>query len=220
MIVYRAPPESLPVGRFVRLQRLHPLLGERAGVRASHLPNCILYLPLKAAFRPQTVDTLNRYTARPYHNWDLLDRFFPQFNGSDARFRNQAPAQSDQTEAGAYFLAVSRLASQSRDCVWPSRSVSIFPLMVSPVILPLYLAVTLLPWDSRVTVNEISSALTLPFSIGLSVAAPWRPAAARVPVSFSPSCFSLSVVFRSGPPSLPGMLQVQVPVESPLVSWA
>jgi len=67
MIVYRAQPESLPVGRFLRLPRLHPLLGERAGVRASHLPNCILYLPLKPALRPQTVYTLNRYLPAGRH---------------------------------------------------------------------------------------------------------------------------------------------------------
>src|SRR6185369_14030144 len=42
-----------------------------------------------------------------------------------------------------YFFSVSRLASQSRDWAWPFRSVSILPLIESPLILPLYLAVNL-----------------------------------------------------------------------------
>jgi len=37
------------------------------------------------------------------------------------------------------------LASQSRERVWPSRSVSTLPLMVLPLTLPLYFAVNLLP---------------------------------------------------------------------------
>src|SRR5437867_9045898 len=47
-----------------------------------------------------------------------------------------------------YFFSVSRFASQSRDWGWPFRSVSTFPLIESPLILPLYLAVSLFPLTS------------------------------------------------------------------------
>src|SRR5439155_7541117 len=48
----------------------------------------------------------------------------------------------------SYFFSVSRLASQSRDWASPFRSNSIFPLMLSPLILPLYFWVNLFPLNS------------------------------------------------------------------------
>src|SRR5439155_6773821 len=118
-----------------------------------------------------------------------------------------------------YFFSVSRFASQSRG-VWPSRPVSILPLIESPLILPLYLAVILFPWTSRVTSKEISSPLSLPSEIATSLLWPPRPGADRVPVTFSPSSFNFRVLFRSGPPLRPGVLHVQVPVGSAFLSWA
>src|SRR5881394_1756776 len=119
-----------------------------------------------------------------------------------------------------YFFSVSRLASQSRDWAWPFRSVSILPLIESPLILPLYLAVNLFPWTSRVTANEISSPLSLPSEISTSLFWPPRPGADSVPDTFSPSTFNLRVLFRSGPPFRPGVVHVQVPPGSDFLSWA
>src|SRR6266545_2965927 len=56
-----------------------------------------------------------------------------------------------ETHLSSFAFAASRFASQSRDCAWPSRSNSILPLIVSPLILPLYFVVTLFPLNSRVT---------------------------------------------------------------------
>src|SRR5438128_10251139 len=119
-----------------------------------------------------------------------------------------------------YFFSVSRFASQSRDWVWPFRSVSILPLIESPLILPLYLAVSLFPWTSRVTAKEISSPLSLPSEIATSLPCPPRPGADSVPVTLSPSSFNFRVLFRSGPPLRPGWLHVHVPVGSAFLSWA
>src|SRR4029077_9354337 len=65
------------------------------------------------------------------------------------------PAQGVGSRSGADY-SFSRLASQSRDSALPSRSNSILPLMVSPVILPEYLVVNFWPFRSRVTVKDTS----------------------------------------------------------------
>src|SRR5262249_29427526 len=66
-----------------------------------------------------------------------------------------------------YFLASSRLASQSRDIgALPSpRSTSTLPLMLSPEILPVYLETNLPACVSRVTEKLRSSPMTLASSI-------------------------------------------------------
>src|SRR5262245_37183054 len=119
-----------------------------------------------------------------------------------------------------YFFSVSRFASQSRDWVSPFRSNSILPLIESPLILPLYLEVILFPWTSRVTAKESSSPLSLPSEIVTSLLWPPRPGADRVPVTLSPSSFSLRVLFRSGPPFRPGVVHVHVPEGSAFLSCA
>src|SRR6185369_14580852 len=81
-----------------------------------------------------------------------------------------------------------RVPSHSRVCQSPDQSDSTFPLTVSPVILPLYLAVTFRPSRSRITLKVISSSAILPSWIGVSFSL--RTVA---PVSLSPSCLSLSV---------------------------
>src|SRR5262249_5859664 len=86
----------------------------------------------------------------------------------------------------------SRFASPSPVCSWPSRSNFASPLIVSPLSLPWYVNTTLLPPNSRVTLNDTASPVTLPSSI--SVSAPCRPVI--VPVSFSPCCLSFSVVSK------------------------
>ncbi|MDB6065884.1 MAG: hypothetical protein JWR26_2092 [Pedosphaera sp.] len=102
-----------------------------------------------------------------------------------------------------------RLASQSRELGVPLRSVSTLPLMESAVTFPLYLEVTELPLNSRVTLKEISSPFNLPSEISVSVPAlPPRPGAVMVPVTLSPSAFNFIVITRSGPPLRPGVLQV------------
>src|SRR5262245_24940693 len=68
----------------------------------------------------------------------------------------------------AGFSPLSRFASQSREFVWPLASVSIFPLIVSPSSLPLYLETTVLPLRSRFTVNASTPSLKLASSILVS----------------------------------------------------
>src|SRR5438132_2046302 len=94
------------------------------------------------------------------------------------------PSRRDRAWAAVRTdYSFSRLASQSRDCVLPSRSNSILPLMVSPLILPEYLVVNFCPFRSRVTVNETSPSLSLASSIVVSSLL--RPMMA--PVNLSPS---------------------------------
>src|ERR1051325_11707784 len=64
--------------------------------------------------------------------------------------------------APSYF---SRLASQSRDCSSPLRVNVDLPLIESPATLPVYFWVTEFPLNSRVTLKEISSPLTLPLEM-------------------------------------------------------
>src|SRR4051812_31841727 len=107
--------------------------------------------------------------------------------------------------ADSYFESLFRLASQSRDRDSPFRSNSDFPLIVSPLILPLYLVTNLFPLFSRVTVKEMVSPLIFASSISVSVL--FRPEI--LPVSLSPSCFSFRVVSRLCP-FWPEKLQVHV----------
>src|SRR5215472_17003124 len=81
-----------------------------------------------------------------------------------------------------------RAPSQSRVCQSPDQSDSTLPLTVSPVILPLYLAVTFRPSRSRMTLKVISSPAILPSRIWVSFSL-----RTVTPVSLSSSCFSLSV---------------------------
>ena len=87
--------------------------------------------------------------------------------------------------------------------------------MVSPSSLPLYLIVISLPLNSRVTWNEtLPSFSTLP---SLMSASP--PKDSSLPVSFSPSCLTLSVLVTSSP-FCRWNFQVQVPVASTFLSSA
>src|SRR5258706_13986743 len=67
--------------------------------------------------------------------------------------------------------AFSRFASQSRGSpsAWPSRVVSILPLIVSPSSFPLYLETIFIPLRSRVVVKASTPSLKLASSILVSV---------------------------------------------------
>src|SRR5262249_54919624 len=101
---------------------------------------------------------------------------------------------------------LARLASQSRLWGWPPRSVSIFPLRVSPLTLPVYLVVVFCPLRSRVTLKETSPSLYLASSIAVS----WLFRPTMAPVNLSPSSFNLSVVSRVWPPCMTDHFQVPV----------
>src|SRR5664280_2013432 len=119
-------------------------------------------------------------------------------------------------------FGITRLASQGRDCVSPSLSNSILPLMTSLLTLPEYFEVMVLPPNSRVTVKETSPPAILPSLISVSTISPPRRGEDTVPVTFSPSTLRTSLLVRSGPPLRPGTLQVQMPVASGFFSsaWA
>src|ERR1043166_6277471 len=109
-----------------------------------------------------------------------------------------------------YFFsaAPSRVAAQSRETGSPPLrpGASIFPVILSPSTLPLYLVTKALPLNSRFTLNEISSPLILPSEISVSRGAaaapppPWPPrppiGCAMVPVILSPSALSFRVTLR------------------------
>src|SRR5262245_34916093 len=89
------------------------------------------------------------------------------------------------TRARGSSVYFARSAFQSRD----RSPTSVLPVIVSPLILPLYFTTTFSPLRSRVTWNFTSPSLKLASSIAISL--PSRPVS--VPVSLSPSSFSLSV---------------------------
>src|SRR5688500_10545651 len=93
-------------------------------------------------------------------------------------------SQNRRSLAESYFA---REPSQSRVCQSPDQSDSTLPLTVSPVILPLYLAVTFRPSRSR-TILKLTSSPTI-FPSWICVSLSLRTA---TPVNLSPSCLSLS----------------------------
>ena len=61
-----------------------------------------------------------------------------------------------------------RLATQSVEVFWPSRSRSVLPVIVSPLSVPLYLVVNFWPLNSRVTEKLTLLSLKVPSEISVT----------------------------------------------------
>jgi len=86
------------------------------------------------------------------------------------RLRRLRVSPSTGSTFGDYLAtAGSRLASQSRVMASPFRSIEIFLVILVAATLPLYLAVMVLPFYSRVTENESSPSFSLPSAISVWV---------------------------------------------------
>jgi hypothetical protein len=91
------------------------------------------------------------------------------------------------------------------------RWVFTVPSMASAVTFPLYVVVVVVPLFSRSVLNVTVLPVTVPPEISALFTLPLRPGVEIAPVTVLPSTFSISVLVRSAPPFLPGVVQYHVP---------
>src|ERR1017187_7282943 len=118
------------------------------------------------------------------------------------------------TGAASAGLTSPFLAFQSALCASPLRSNEIFPVIASPLTFPVNVWTNLVPFISRVTLNDTSSPVNLPSSMAIS---PLRPD--TTPANFPSPNFSLAYTCLV-PPSRAGTFHTQVPVGSTFLSSA
>jgi hypothetical protein len=168
--------------RRVHLERRYPAGRHRVCVDLPALARGEEFAPVDLA-RVESfhlvVSDLDRPRTVFVHGIRLEGRFEGSVAPGPARSASDGSAAPVAGAAG-WFRAprrakdyLTRLASHSRSRVWPPKSDSILPLMVSPLTLPWYLVVNFCPSRSRVTWNDSVPSLYLASAMGVS--SPPRP---------------------------------------------